>query len=251
MVKAEEVSRNFEVELTYPKHIQACIALGKIHKKYGRVLIVGGAAIDLLTTPSSQFHLIESKKEDGRQRDLDIICEGSVDAVALITQLQVMVPGTEVDNSLNTTIHWDNGVVRLQHHSAIVEVDQAIFDPMYIHIDGLEVPVASPQTMYELLQYMHGDFIREKDKLRAEKLKAVFTKYHQKPGIDGELAKFREFQSRKQGYLITRLLLALDRRRIDAKNSPIKWIKRNIPGSQKFLHALRKSLFGLEKKLSK
>ncbi len=200
-------------------------------------------------TPEEELASLKRYKESGRLRDVDILCAEGVDRVSLVRDVEREVGSvSDIDFGMGDNIVFSESGVVLLHHSKSFDVDFQIFEPVYVSVGGIGIPVVRPQTLYHLMRLSHGVFIREKDKVRARSISNVYESYPL-PFSEDLYDVFGQFQNAKRSYPLTRLILSLDERRANSRKSPLRWVKEYVPGAEKGTHFLRRKLFELENKL--
>lgn len=230
---------------TLPAHIRAAVHLGRLTGgTTEHLLVAGGTAFDLLVTPEDELPFIPSINEDGSRRDLDVICD-PVDRKVLIAELAPY--GITPDFSLNRNIIVTHQGATLKHHNTIVQVHPEMFEPVYIVVCDVEIPVVRPQTLDHLLMILHGRYSRPKDQERGKRLREIFGDYPL-PFDPNEYRVFGQFYEAKMTYPLTRYILTADQSKTDIVHRISHGVKR-FPGGERLVRDIRHSLFRIEEKV--
>lgn len=214
--ETEVLTNNFEVKMgdPYPPHIETTIALSMIAQRHKeRILIAGGSAFDLYYF--SDLHLAPPENRKGL-RDVDAIFDSTANPDALVdeTQKEMVLSGLtpvemETSSDLGRRIKLIGPSAFLTYKDLQVEVDQRVFQPIIFNVDGHQIPVVRPQTLYHLFRLFTGAYDREKDVLRANILKTqIIPKYP--TDFDSSYDAFDLFHDLREKYY------ALDMRRFRA-----------------------------------
>ena len=229
-----------------PLHIKGAQYLAQHHNG---VLVAGGTAFDLLTTPQASLQTVQRKKEDGRLRDLDLICNINVEKAALRADIEQAVPGLHVDTGLSQLYRLTPEGDSIVHHDIVVALPPQVFTPVYVQIDDCNIPVLHPRTLLATLKANRGRYDREKDRKRAATLEAVLQNYP--PLQEDWFGAFQEFVDRKMSMPLTRAILQGD----GAAGSPLRaitrGIKNHVPGGDRCITEIRKTLFEFDCKWHK